>query len=102
MKIKFFKKEKTFKKKNFALNPNLFWELAVGCTLAIVLFAFYFGYNFFMQINQDYILPVASTSRQIPTVDKNRIETDINYFTSRENTSTQILNSPASAVDPSL
>jgi hypothetical protein len=55
-----------------------------------------------MQINQDYILPIINTGGQIPTVDKNRIEADLNNFTLRENTSTQILNSPAPVVDPSL
>jgi len=55
-----------------------------------------------MQINQEPVLPASNESGQIPTVDKARIEKVLNYFSTREKESTQILSSPASVVDPSL
>jgi len=102
MKIKLFKKENNFKKKNFQLNPNLYWKIAVGGAFVVILLSFFFGYRLFMRINQESVLPVANEGGQIPMVNKDRIEKVLNYFSEKEKKSIKILNSPAPFVDPSL
>jgi len=102
MKIEFFKKQNNFKKKDFALNPNLYWMSAVFGTFILILAAAFFGYYLFAQINQEFVLPATNDSGQVPTVDKNRVEKVLNYFSNREEKSKEIIANPAPVVDPSL
>jgi hypothetical protein len=102
MKINFFKKENNFKKKDFSFNTNFYWKLAVAVASVGVLWAFFFGYNLFMQINQESSFLSANPGTQIPTVDQNRLNKDLNYFSDRQRKSADILNSPSPVVDPSL
>lgn len=102
MKIEFFKKEYNFKKKNFDINPIFYWKIVVLSMVILVIFSFVFGYCFFVQINQVFVLPDINTGGQVGTVNKDRIEKVLNYFSDREQTSNEILNSPTPVVDPSL
>jgi hypothetical protein len=102
MKIKLFKKENNFKKKDFELNPNLYWKLALGGAFVIILFSFFFGYNLFMKINEDSVMPNAGASDQVLMVNKDHILKVLNYFSEREQKSIQIINSSSPVVDPSL
>lgn len=102
MKIDFFKKEKSFKKKDFSFHPNLYWRIVAISAIIIILSTFLFSYRLFRQINQESILPLANVDGQLPIVNKDRIEKVLNYFSEREKKSTEILNSRTSIVDPSL
>jgi heme/copper-type cytochrome/quinol oxidase subunit 3 len=102
MKMQFFKKSDNFKKKSSNLNPNFYWGLTVFITFLMMILAFLFGYYLFTQINQESPYQPSKTNQQIPVVDKNRIEKVLNYFSEREQKSKEILNSPASVVDPSI
>jgi type II secretory pathway component PulC len=102
MKINIFKKKNNFKKKNDTPNPNMYWELAIFSTFIVIIAASIFGYNTFSQTNKESDLPAVKDSGQVPTVNKGRIQNVLNYFSEREQNSTQILNSPVSVVDPSL
>jgi hypothetical protein len=102
MKINFFKKENSFKKKDFVLNPNLYWKIAVWAALIAILASFFFGYYLFMQTNQGLVSSNNNPSEQIPTVDKDKLGKVLDYFSVREQKSAEILNSPAPVVDPSL
>ena len=102
MKIEFFKKENSFKKKEFDFNPNLYWEVAVICALALIVYSLFFGHNLFVQISQEPETPIVSGSSQIPMVDKDRLQKVLNYFSDRETKTAQISNSPSPLVDPSL
>ena len=102
MKIKFFKKENNFKKKDFTLNPNFYWKIAVMFIFFSTVLSFFFGYRLFIKINQESILPITNNDEQLPIVNEDRIEKVLNYFSEREIKSNQILNSPAPVVDPSL
>ncbi|MEI8175116.1 MAG: hypothetical protein WCG28_04160 [bacterium] len=104
MKIKFFKKEKSFKKEKESLwlNINFYWKLAVLFMFLVIIISFAFGYYFFMQMSKESVaLPVIS-SGQTDTVKKERIDKVLEYFSTRETKSAVILNSPAPVVDPSL
>jgi hypothetical protein len=102
MKIEFFKKRNNFKKKKSDFNPNFYWELSIFTAFVIMIASFFFGYYLFTQINQEPTSSTINTDGQVPTVDKNRIENDLNYFSEREQKSTDISNSPSPVVDPSL
>jgi hypothetical protein len=102
MKLEIFKKRKDFNKKKSGINPNLYWELVVLVTLIVLISAFIFDYYLFTKINQELVVPVVSDNNQVGTVNTDRIKKALDYFSEREQNSTQILNSPASVVDPSL
>ncbi len=102
MKLNFFKKKNNFKKKKFDIRPDFFWEIIFFCTALIMVGSFVFGYYLFMKINQEPTLSISSNSGQVGTVNKDRIEKDLNYFSAKAQTSTEILNSSAPVVDPSL
>jgi len=100
--IKFFKKEKDWKKASSWLSVNFFWNLAVGLMAVAILLSFYFGYYLFMRINQESILSASEVSGQIENVKKERIEKVLEYFSLRRQKSNQILNSSSPIIDPSL
>ena len=102
IKINFFKKEKNFKKKNFAFNANLYWEFALLVLLIMILLSSFFGYYLFSQINQEPVLSIDSTNVKASILDKNKLEKILNYFSDRQKKSIEILNSPLPVVDPSL
>lgn len=102
MQIKFFKKEKNFKKESFWFNLNFYWSLAVCFMFVTTLVSCFFGYYLFMQINKELIVGTDGASGQVETVKKERIQKVLEYFSLRKQKSNQILNSPSSIVDPSL
>jgi hypothetical protein len=102
MQIKLFKKRNNFKKKDFILNSNLYWRIAISGAFGLILLSFSFGLYLFLQINQESVLPETNGSTQTPMVNKDRISKVLNYFSEREKKSAEILNSPVPIVDPSL
>jgi hypothetical protein len=101
MKINIFKKRNNFKKKNSAPNPSTYWELVIFGVFFVMILSFFFGYYTFTQINKESDTPTVKDNGQVPTVNKDRIENVLNYFSNRAQKSTQILNSPVPVVDPS-
>ncbi|MFA6077083.1 MAG: hypothetical protein WC735_03345 [Candidatus Paceibacterota bacterium] len=104
MKIKFLKKEKSFKKKkeNLLLNINFYWQLAVLFIFVVILLSSFFGYYLFTQTNKELVLSTVDVIPEVETVKKERIEKVLEYFSRREQKSDKILNSPAPVIDPSL
>lgn len=102
MKIKFFKKEKNFKKEDFKLNPNIFWKSSVFMVFLVIIFSAFFGYFLFLQISKETALGVNSPGSQIETIKKERIDKVLEYFSARKQKSNKILNSPSPIIDPSL
>src|SRR3989344_8578827 len=102
MKIKFFKKEKKFKKESSKLNLNLSWKTAIWFMIIVALLASFFGYYFFRQINTEVVLEAGDAGNQMETVKKERMEKALEYFSLRKKKSVEIINSPASVIDPSL
>ena len=74
--IKFFKKEKKFKKEeeNLWLNINFYWKLAVCFMFIVFLLSFIFGYRLFMRINKESNLSIKDDTGKIETVKKEKIE----------------------------
>lgn len=102
MKITLFKKENSFKKKDFTFHPNLYWKIVLISAVIIILLSFIFSYRLFVQINQEPVLSFTNENGQLPIVNEDRIEKVLNYFSEIEKNSNQILNSPSPVVDPSL
>jgi hypothetical protein len=102
MKINIFKKKKNFKKDNRELNPNPYWQFAVSGFFIIALLAFFFGYILFIQVNKEPVLSDTDDYKPIQTIKKERIERTLDYFSTREQKSSQILISPSPIIDPSL
>jgi len=102
MKINFFKKDNSFKKKDHTFHSNFFWKIILLCAFIIILFSFVFSYRLFMQTNQESILSTANNSGELPLVNKDSLGKVLNYFSEKEKRSIEVLNSPAPVVDPSL
>lgn len=102
MKINFFKKENTFKKKDFAFHPNFYWRIIVFGAAIIIILSFLFGYRLFTQINEEPVLSSVNEGGVAGVINQDRISKALNYFSEKENKLNKILNFPASIVDPSL
>ena len=102
MKIMFFKKQNNFKKKDFQLNPDFYWKIAVAVALVTIFLSAFFGYRLFTRINQESILPIANENGTTGMVNQDRILKALNYFSEREKKFIRILNSPPVIIDPSL
>ncbi len=100
--LKFFKKEKNFKKETIWLDINLYWRGAIGFILLATIGSLVFGYIFFIKNSQDVVISKSATNGQVETVNKDRINNVLNYFSAREQTINQIISSPAEVSDPSL
>ena len=102
MKIQLLKKEKHFEKKEFILNSNFYWKIAVTLACIIILMAASFGYYLFIQTSQDTAIITSAEGEKIPIVKTQNLEKALKYFNEKEQKSSQILNSPTPVVDPSL
>lgn len=102
MEIKIFKIKKSFKKGGLHTNPDIFWDILQVLGLLIIILSFIFGFYLFGQINQESVLPTINENKQIPIVDKDQIKKVLNYFSTRELKSAEILNFPSPIIDPSL
>lgn len=101
MEIKFFKTKKNFKKKNLELNPDFFWKLIVLLVFILILFSFVFGYYLFTESRKDPIFSLEDINKkQAPEIEKTKKV--LEYFSTQDKKSLEILNSPSPVVDPSL
>ena len=103
MELKFLKKEKSFKKTNLFFNTNLYWQLAVCGAFILSVASCFFGYYLFINTNNESISqsPTYDYKRN-EIVNKEKIDTILDYFSARKQKSNQILYSPSPVVDPSL
>lgn len=101
MEIKFFKKRKSFKKGGIITNPGFFWSTLLVSLSLLILVALVFGFLLFKQINNGANFDTDMPVNNVSLIDKTRLEKVLEYFSSREKKSLEILNSPAPVVDPS-
>jgi len=102
MKINLFKKENSFKKKEFTFHTNFYWKIILLCAFVMISFSFVFGYYLFIQTSQESILPTTNNDMELFLIKKNNLEKVLNSFSEREKKSIEILNSSVPVVDPSL
>ncbi len=99
MKIKFFKKEKVFKKGGFHTNPDIGWEIVLYISFVLVLGSFVFGFFLFQRVDEEFTPTANSTEARI--IDREKMGKVLEYFAEREEKSSEIINSPSPFVDPS-
>ncbi|MDO8659127.1 MAG: hypothetical protein Q7K54_00840 [Candidatus Parcubacteria bacterium] len=102
MKINFWKKEKSLQKKSFIYYIKLYWDIAVLVVLISSVASFSFGYYLFNQINKEMVVSMNDVAWQDNLVTKDRISKTLEYFSLREQKSSQIIYSASPVVDPSL
>ncbi|MFA6301371.1 MAG: hypothetical protein WC609_03425 [Candidatus Paceibacterota bacterium] len=102
MEIKFFKKEKSFKKEGFHPSPSVLWKFVLLATAGLIIVSFIFAYNLFLQVNKEFVPTDENTKGQIRIVKKEEIQKTLEYFSEREKRSAEIMNSLFPVVDPSL
>ncbi len=100
----FFKKEKSFKKEQDSLwsHINLYWKLAVFFMFVATIFSFFFGYSLFKKINKEPAIDASGASGQVEAAKKEEIKKVLEYFSKREEKSSEIINSPSPITDPSI
>ena len=104
MKTNFFKLKlkKNYKKENFKIDPDIYWEAMVIFLFLLIIVSFVFAYNIFIQTNKENVLTVQNNSQELGNKEESKIKDALNYFSEREKKSTEILNSSSLVVDPSL
>ncbi len=100
--LKFSKKTKKFKKEKSWLNIYFYWKLVIGILFVTTFLYILFSYRFFLETNKDFILLEDSAKAGSKTVQKDRIDKILEYFSQRKEKSKEIINSPAPIIDPSL
>lgn len=101
MKIELIKIKHKWKKGGFHTNPNLGWGLILGVSLAIALWALAFGTLLFREVQREYV-PEEAGQTQIRIVKKARLEKVLEYFSTREKFSQDMLSDPSPIIDPSI
>lgn len=102
MKINFYKREKSFQKKNPISNINLYWKIIVLTTFVVIFVFFFFSYSLFNETNKEFVVSKDNNDRLSNLVTRERIHKTLEYFSLREQKSNQILYSSSPVVDPSL
>lgn len=101
MKIELPKTRKKWKKGGFHTNPNIGWGIVLAIALVLVLAALALGVYLFVRTNQEYSGEPSPDSR-IKIVKKERIIKVLEYFSSREQRSAEIIQNPSPVIDPSI
>lgn len=101
MKINFLKKENSLQKKSFIYYIKLCWKISVLIVLIFSFSFFVFGYYLFTSINKEVVVSVNDVVGLNSLVTKERINKTLEYFSLREQKSSQILYSASPIVDPS-
>src|SRR3989344_1381202 len=100
MKIKFFKREKIFKKGGFHTNPDISWEVVLFLALALAAASFIFGFFLLKEVGRGVGEGELGAGEQAKIIEKERIDKALDHFAEREKRSAEILNSPSPIVDP--
>jgi len=102
MEFKKFKTKKSFKKGGLHTNPDIYWGIFLCIAFLIVIISIVFGIYFFRKISKGLIPASVDDKKLEEVVIKGRIENALEYFSVREQKSTEILNSPSPVADPSI
>ncbi len=99
--LNFLKRKKNFKKGGLHISPDVYWSVIQISALVLILGAFTFSFFLFKQINEGLASSALDTTNPTNSINKDRIEKVLKYFDDKNTKSLQIINSPATVVDPS-
>lgn len=94
-------KKKVFKKDVVYIDTNSYWRLLILLSFLIILTSLGFGYFLFNQISIDFNSSTENTGL-VESINKQKLDETLEYFSNKENTFNTILNSPSVIEDPSL
>lgn len=98
---KIFKKKQKFRKGGFHTNPNIGWELIVGLAFIVAMGFLAHGSYLFIETNREFDAPSLSDAVGKTVLEKERMDTALEYFAERERKAAGIIAAPARVVDPS-
>jgi len=102
MKIELFKLKKSYRKKDYKVNPDICWAAILVISVVMIAISVLYGFSLFFEINKDFTSYSITTNDQAEKSRKTRLENALQYFAEREKKSESIINSPSPVVDPSL
>lgn len=100
--LNFLKPKKVFKKDNFVINPNIYWQIVVSFGLVVIFSSLGYGFYLFKKISREPDSPESSVVNNTQKIKKERFEAISQYFYTKEKKSLEILNSPLLIKDPSV
>ena len=102
MKIKISPIKKNYKKGNDKINSDFYGMIIVSTFFVLMILSSIFGIYNYKQVTKENILTNENIPGKAEREKKDRINKVLEYFKQREEKSTEIMNSSASVVDPSL
>ena len=102
MKIELFKFKKSYKKKDYQINPSIYWTTILVISALMIVVSVFYGLSVFFEINKDFTSYPITTNDQTEKNREIRLENALQYFSEREKKSESIMNSSSPVVDPSL
>ncbi|OGI64178.1 hypothetical protein A2914_00530 [Candidatus Nomurabacteria bacterium RIFCSPLOWO2_01_FULL_41_21] len=100
--IKFPKIKKSFKKSDQGIRPSLFWNIILYTAFAVILASFAFGFYLFQTVNKGTVLSIEEMESKTNLIKEERVDRVLEYLKTRAEKSSEIINTPAPIVDPSL
>ncbi|MCX6747767.1 MAG: hypothetical protein NTW98_02370 [Candidatus Nomurabacteria bacterium] len=99
---KFLNKKRELKKSSWVINPDIYWRylIVLSAVLMVVLFAF--AFYLFSNINSKNVEEENVNVVRLQTINKERLDNVIEYFSKREKVSENIIRLPSRVIDPSL
>ncbi len=102
MQIKFSKPNSKLHKAKVHINPDLYWQIIILCSVVVAILGAVFGFYLFGQVNKEFNLLDVNTGKTSERIKKDRLDNALGHFELRETRSQDILDNPAPIVDPSL
>lgn len=102
MKLDLFKKEKHFKKENYQINKNIYWNILLSVFFFLIIIIMIFGFVFFRKISIDANIKSEDNTKTNEENRKIKIDKVLNYFKDKETKSIETVSNSAGIVDPSL
>jgi predicted negative regulator of RcsB-dependent stress response len=102
LKIKFPPIRRNYQKKILRINPNLYWKILICLFFVLIPAAFIFAYRLYRQVSEENNVLLQNDSEKLEKQKKEEINKILEHFAEKEKKSNNILNTPASIIDPSL
>jgi len=98
---KYFKKEKKFKKDFLTVNPDAYWKSVLLLFTVMILVFLVFGYYLVRKVNNSKNNEPNTSTLRSKTINQEKLNQAIEYFSKREKVSETITNYPSPVIDPS-
>lgn len=97
-----FKRKKVFRKESGQINANRYWDVLFFAFFILFFLAMFFGYLTFKNTNTEFVVDSTFNKDDAGINQKNKIKKVVDYFSEKEASSLEIINSEVLIIDPSL